>query len=156
MLGLGYCTGLPLVVASRCSSSSRRTDFWLRWLLLLQSAGSLSGARGLQQLRLPGSGALTQSLWSMGLVPPRCVGSSQIRDMNPCLLPWQADSLPLSHQGRPKGWFFLHPKLNKPGENRSIGLYQIANHFPDSNEFSVSQASCPENLFPFQAPRAAF
>ena len=40
----------------------------------------------------------------MGLVTPRHVGSSWIRS-NPCLLHWQPDSLPLSHQGKPIGAF---------------------------------------------------
>ena len=40
----------------------------------------------------------------MGLVAPRHVGSSWIRS-NPCLLHWQADSLPLSYQGKPIGAF---------------------------------------------------
>ena len=35
----------------------------------------------------------------MGLVVPRDVGSFQTRKLNPYLLNWQANSLPLSHQG---------------------------------------------------------
>ena len=40
------------------------------------------------------------SLWSMGLAVLRHVGSSQTRDWT-CLLHWQVNSLPLSHQGSP-------------------------------------------------------
>jgi len=38
----------------------------------------------------------------MGLVALQRVGSSLISDGNQCLLHWQADSLPLSHQGNPE------------------------------------------------------
>ena len=45
----------------------------------------------------PGSRAQTQQLRHAGLVALRHVGSSWIRDQT-CLMRWQADSLPLSHQ----------------------------------------------------------
>ena len=35
----------------------------------------------------------------MGLAVPQDVGSLQTRKLNPCLLNWQVNSLPLSHQG---------------------------------------------------------
>ena len=59
------------------------------WFLLLQSVGSRARA---------------QQLWHMGLVALRHVGS-QFPDQgsNLCPLRWQADSLPLGHQGSPHG-----------------------------------------------------
>ena len=38
-------------------------------------------------------------MWRIGLVALRHIGSSQIV---PCLLHWQMESLPLSHQGSPQ------------------------------------------------------
>ena len=52
--------------------------FLLPWLLLLQSAGSR--ALGLQSWWLLGSRAQDQQLRHRGLVAPRHVGSSQIKD----------------------------------------------------------------------------
>ena len=46
--------------------------FLLRWLLLLQSMGSRHGG-------FSSCGTLAQSLWRMGLVAPRHVGSSRTR-----------------------------------------------------------------------------
>ena len=81
------CMGLPL---------------W--WLLLLWSSGSR--ALRLQQLEHMGSIVVVPGLSrSQGpdVVGPRPVESSQTRDWT--LLHWQADSLPLSHQGNPLFYF---------------------------------------------------
>ena len=66
-------------------------DFSLGWLLLLQSTGSRCAAFGScgtqhQQLWLESSRIQVQQLWSMGLLAPRHVKSSQIRDQTcvPC------------------------------------------------------------------------
>ena len=110
-LGLQCCMSLSLVAASGCYSAvAVRSGFSLRWLLLLQSTGSR--ARRLQQLQLPGSRAQAQLLWCMGLVDPRHVVIFPDQGSNPCLLHWQADSLPLSHQGSPflyDTWFQYIP-----------------------------------------------
>ena len=72
------------------------TRFSLCWLLLLQSMGSRA-----QQLPPLGSRAESQQLWHMGSVVPWCVGVFPDQGSNLYLLHWQADSLPLSHQGSP-------------------------------------------------------
>ena len=56
-------------------------------------------AHGLQQLQPPGSRA-TQKLWCTGLATLRHAGLPR-PGMSPCLLHWQAESLPHSHQGGP-------------------------------------------------------
>ena len=48
-----------------------------------------------------GSRAEAQRLWCTGLVAPRHVGVFLDQESNLCLLQWQADSLPLSHQESP-------------------------------------------------------
>ena len=97
MLGLCYCAGFSLVVASGAALQLWCMGFSLRWLLLWStgSRASLAAARGLRSF---GSQALEHRLSSCcskacGIVPDQ--GS------NPRLLHWQADSLPLSHQRSP-------------------------------------------------------
>lgn len=53
-----------------------------------------------------GAGALGQApwLWRRGRAAPQHVGSSRVRDRT-CLLRWQVDSSPLSHQGSPPCYF---------------------------------------------------
>ena len=70
-------------------------DFSLQWLLLLQSTRALGHV---------GSVGAVPGLWSTGsvvVVPgPSCLAAHGIfsdQGSNPCLLHWQADSLPLSH-----------------------------------------------------------
>ena len=78
--------GFSLVVASGDYSSLQYMGFSLWWLLLLQSMGS----------RRAGSVVVAHGLCSLmacGIFPDQ--------GLNPCPLHWQADSLPLSHQGSP-------------------------------------------------------
>ena len=65
-------------------------------------------ASGLQWLRHAGSVVAAHGLWSVGSVVvahglscPEICGIFLDRGSNPCLLHWQVDSLPLSHQGSP-------------------------------------------------------
>ena len=58
-------------------------------------------------MRLPGSGAQTQSLWCMGLSCSVACGIFPDQGWNPCLLHWQVDYLPLSHQGSQRVMFYL-------------------------------------------------
>ena len=116
MLGLGHSVGLSLVaVGGGCSSVATRSllpaaaspvlraAFSLRWLLLLQSTGSR--AQGLLQLWLVASVVAVPCLWSTGsVVGVHGLSCSAVCEnfpdeaSNPCLLRWQADSLPLSNQ----------------------------------------------------------
>ena len=71
-----------------------REGFSLWWLLLFWSTGSR--VYGLQQLWFPGSRQQAQycDAWACGIL----LGHG----LNPSLLYWEADSLPLSHQGSPR------------------------------------------------------
>ena len=78
VLGLHCCTGFSLVVASG-------GYFFVVLLELLTEVASLvakpgSGVHGLQELWFPDSRAQAQWLWYMGLIAPRCVGSSPTGD----------------------------------------------------------------------------
>ena len=70
----------------------------LPWLLLLQSTGSR--ACGFQQLQRAGSVVVAHRLSC-----PEACGIFLDQGLNPCLLHWQEDSLPLSHQGIPLSLF---------------------------------------------------
>ena len=100
VLGLCCFKGFSLVVVSRDYSSLKCVGFSLWWLPLLQSMGS----------RAQASVVVVPGLQSTGLIAVMqglsCSAASGIfpdQGLNPCLLHWQADSLPLSHphQGSP-------------------------------------------------------
>ena len=61
--------------------------------------GSVVGAPGLQST---GSAGVVH-----GLSCSAACGIFRDQESNPCLLHWQADSLPLSHQGSPASWLLL-------------------------------------------------
>ena len=97
--------GFSLVVASRGCSLLWCAGFSLWWLLLLQSTGSRQRvsvvAHGL-------SSCSSQALDHCSIVVAHelscSVAGGTLPDQgsNLCLLHWQADSLPLDHQGRPR------------------------------------------------------
>ena len=59
----------------------------------------LPGSRAqAQELRLPGSTAQAQELWLMDFSCSIAPGIFLDQGLNLCLLHWQVDSLPLSHQ----------------------------------------------------------
>ena len=96
----------------RAALQLRCTGFSLWWLLLLWSTGS--GAHGLQSLWPTGSVVVAPGLQSIGsiLVAHRrgCPMAYEIfpdHGSNLCLMHWQADSLPLSHQGSPLQFLLL-------------------------------------------------
>ena len=110
------CTG-PLLLCRLSSScgepgplSSCDAGSSLRQLLLLTSLGSR--VHRLQQLQHVGSAAAAPRLQSPGWIIVACRLSCSSScgifldwESNLCLLQWQADSLPLNHQGSP-GFFF--------------------------------------------------
>ena len=94
-----FCKGKP--------KNIRFLSFWLiDWFMAVLSSLLLRlscswGKQGLLSssvcgLRSSGSRALAPRLSSCG-----ACGVSWNQGLNPCLLPWQAGSLPLSHQGSP-------------------------------------------------------
>ena len=99
VLGLRCFKDFSLVVVSRGYSSLKCAGCSLWWLPLLQSLGSRAQAS-----------VVVSGLQSTGLIAVMhrlsCSAASGIfpdQGLNPCLLHWQADSLPLSHphQGSP-------------------------------------------------------
>ena len=104
------CVGFSLVAASRGHSLQlQRTGFSLRGPLLLRSTGGFR-AHGLAALApwLPGSLAVGHRLTSCGtwLSCTTARGIFSDQGLNPCLLHWQMDSLPLSHQRNPRLYTF--------------------------------------------------
>ena len=99
----------------------QRAGFSLLQLLLLQSRDSVAccriGALGhagisncgswAQQLWLPGSRAQTPQVRHTGLGHSTACGTFLDQGSNSCLLHWQPDSLPLSHQGSPRFYMLL-------------------------------------------------
>ena len=104
MWGLCYCAGFSLVAASGATFQLWCLRSSSRWLLLLQSTGSRAAGAAARGLSSFGSQALEHGLSSCcskacGIVPDQ--------GLNPRLLHWQADSLPLSHQ-RSLSIFYLY------------------------------------------------
>ena len=93
VLGLRCCMGFPLVVVSGLLIAVASLVVEDAWASEVASYGLNScGSQALEQ-RLSSCGAWTCCSVAYGIFPDQ--GS------NPCLLHWQADSLPLSHQGSP-------------------------------------------------------
>ena len=91
-----YCSTrrLPLV-ASRGHLQVQYSGFSLQWLLLRWSTGS----------RHTGFiNCIALSCNCIGLSCSTACGSFPDQELNPCPLPWQADSQQLDHQGSPVHW----------------------------------------------------
>ena len=90
VLGIRCCLGFSLVAVTRGYP-----------IVAVASLAAENGLQGEQAsvVALLGSEAQAQWLWHTGLVASWNAGIFWDRGLNPCLLPWQADSLPLSHQG---------------------------------------------------------
>ena len=97
VLRLHCCAGFSLVAVSRGSSSLQCMGF--SWgPLLLWSMGCRTCR--LQYLRYMGSVVVAHRLGRLSCSMANGIFPDQ--ELNPCLLYWQVDSLPLSHQGSPK------------------------------------------------------
>ena len=99
----GYAGALSLCRLSLVAVNGGYSLLWsmgflLQWFLLLQSTDSR--ACELQQWWLADSRAQPQQLWHTDWHScPTAPGIFPDQGQNLCLLHWQADSLPLSHQG---------------------------------------------------------
>ena len=87
--------------------------FLLQWLFLLWNMGSK--AFGLQKLRhvasvvtVPGLQSTGNTIVVHGLSCSLACGILLDQGQNPCLLYWQADSLPLNHRGSPRVCFDIN------------------------------------------------
>ena len=99
-----------VVIVAQAFLQLKCSGLSLYLLQLLQSTGSR--VHGLQQLQHLGSAVMAPGLYSTGLVAvahglscSAACGIFSDQGSNPCLLHWQADSLPLSHQGSPERCF---------------------------------------------------
>ena len=99
VLGPGCRAASPPAAASRGSCRLWCTDLSLRRLLLLRSTWTSAAAA-------PGPWSTDPVVVAHGLNCSSVCGTFPDQGLNLCLLLWQADSLPLSHHGSPKGWFF--------------------------------------------------
>ena len=102
MLGVLCCTGIFSLVETRgwCPWTSHCGDFSCCWALALGTWVSAVAAHGLSSC---GSPTLEHWLSNCGAQLSCSMGCGILSDQgsNPCLLHWQADSLPLSHQRSP-------------------------------------------------------
>ena len=110
VLGLCCCTDFSLVATSGGFSLVAVLSFSLQQLLLWSMSFTCCSLWALEY-RLSSCGSWTQLLPSMWIFPDQ--GS------NPCLLPWKADSLPLSHQGSPRNIF------ERRGSGKSLSRVQL-------------------------------
>ena len=120
VLGLSCCLGFSLVAADEGYSLAVACGFSLWWVLLLPSQALW---------------CRVQQLWVLGSrAPAQCRDSraSLLRGMwiffldqgsIPCHLHWQADSLPLSHQGSPVARFFVLTNTDKLSSLRAVTSY---------------------------------
>ena len=103
--------GFPLVVACggclRCDAQALHCGGFS-----CRRARAL-GARGLSHC---GCQTPEHRLGSHGMRPGGSTACGIFLDqgLNPCLLPWQADSLLLSHQGRSPVWGFINRRITTP------------------------------------------
>ena len=98
--GLRCCTGFSAVVVS--GSYSVVAVYRLRWLW---STALGSGVSVVLVPKLYGTGSVAVG---HRLHCSAVYGIFPDQGWNPCFLHWQADSLPLSHQGRPHSTPFIH------------------------------------------------
>ena len=101
--GLHCCTGFSLVVVCKLLIvlSSPVTELGLQRLQASVAAAHGLSSRG---CRLQSTGSVVVA---HRLSHSMACGIFSDKGLNPCFLPWQAYSLPLSHQGSPKGDLIL-------------------------------------------------
>ena len=110
MLGLHCCSGFSLVVASMGYSLATMRG-------LLTAVASLA-EHELQAQRL-------QALQHRDSFSTAC-GIFSDRGLHPCLLPWQADSLLLSHQGSPLDFDLLvYNYLSSQRINKQLQMHYL-------------------------------
>ena len=107
VLGLHCCTGFSLWRAGLLSSHSAQASHCSGCCCRARAPGraGFNGCGACAQQWLPGSRAQARQLCFMGLVAPCHVRFPLNQGWNSCLLPWQAESYPLSHQGSPNSAF---------------------------------------------------
>ena len=115
VLGLRCCPSFS--PASRGHSSLQCMGFSLQWLLIAEhgfysALASAVVACGLMSCGSP-AGEHRLSIVAFGLPCSAACGTSPDQESNPCLLHWQADSLPLSHQGSPLTDIFGQSSQNR-------------------------------------------
>ena len=119
VLGLHCSMGFSLVVKngllSSCGACASHCSDFSRAAQALRCTGFSSCLTWAQQLQLPGSRAQAQQVWCTGFSCSSACGIFPNQGLNLCLLHWQADSLPLNHQGSPcSEFYFYFPKTAQP------------------------------------------
>ena len=97
-------------MGGQCRSQERLTEIFFTFKLagLKVAALGLSCCRSrAPEHRLSSCGARVQLPLACGIFPDQ--------GLNPCLLHWQADSLPLSHQGSPRLIFYFMEAILRIG-----------------------------------------
>ena len=132
VLGLHCCAGFSLVVMSWGYSLWLCTGFSLQWLLLW-STGFRVQTSVVVAPRFQRTGS---TLVVHGLSCSEARGIFPDQGSNPCLLHWQLDSLPLSHQGSPSLSFKIpfsiqyifiidwlkHMEINQQGHGEKVNI----------------------------------
>ena len=106
--------GLSLVAASRGYSSLQCVGFSLRWLLLWRSTGSRAQA------------SVVVAHW---LSCSTTCGIFLDQGSNPCPLHWQADSLPLRHQGSPTLCILKKKFFSNVTKFKVVSVFAVEDHF---------------------------
>ena len=126
-LGLRWFVGFSLVAESRGYSLLRCMGFSSQWLLLLQRTGSIVVAHGLSC--------------------STAYGIFSDQESNPYPLHWQADSLPVSHQGSPE---FLNLKNSYDIMYVYICIIESLNLAKKWKSYSSIYINCRLGLFNYQ------
>ena len=150
-MNLFDCAG-SLLLCGLCSSCSgqafRRCSFSYCWAQALQCSGCSSWNTRIPSLRLRalGQGSVVAV---DGLSCPAARGIFLGQGLNPCLLHWQTDSLPMSHQGSPKMcfkvphiWVFPVVLPSLPPTNVTCKLLQDSVHY-------LGQEASPPRTYPW-------
>ena len=100
---LGLCC---VFVAAPSFLQVQCVGFSVRWLLLWATSSRVCILQQLQRLGSAGAAPRLQSTGSVvathGLSCSTACGTISDQELNPCVLHWQMDSLPLSHQRSPQ------------------------------------------------------
>ena len=107
LLGLHCCAGFSLWRAGLLSSHGAQASHCSSCCCRAQALGraGFNGCGACAQQWLPGSRVRARQLCFMGLAAPWHVRFPLNQGSNSRLLPWQAESYPLSHQGSPNSAF---------------------------------------------------
>ena len=147
--GSHCCSGFSVAVVTGGCSLAAVLGILTAVVSLVAEPGSR--AFRVRWLCLPGPGAQAPWLWPRSRVALQACGIFLDRGSNPCLLHWQVDSLPLSHQGSPPIHLsFSECSLNMcsvPGVTlRAPSMNQtVSTHFYCADGVLAGEAECKQS-----------